>query len=561
MKADISPILDLVEICARKGIRYAVVSPGSRCAPLLIGFGNHPDITTISVVDERSAAYLGMGLAQASGLPVVLVSTSGTAAANYLPAVTEAWYQRVPLIVLTADRPPEWIDQWDGQTIRQAGIYGSFVKHYFEFPVEAVHPQARWQTQRLVNEAVNSALDSPQGPVHLNVPIREPFYPASGQKHIFNSKVKIIAPNFGKKVLSDSKWENLVSDLNTFEKILIVAGQQELNQQFNDRLTQLGKQLSIPVVADVISNCQAVDNCIRNADLIFKYGGRELQPQLLITFGRTLVSKNLKLYLRKYGPRAHWHVGETFPGDVFQALTKVIDVDPLAFLEKWLKSKTAYSISTDYYQRIQATSQQRVQSLKLRLKTCSEFNEFLAAEIILGKLPRDSNLHLGNSMPVRIVNILGLDDPTIEVWSNRGTSGIDGSLSTTVGQALARPTVLQTLFIGDLAFFYDRNGLWLKGGLPANLRIVLFNNGGGGIFKMIPGPSDQYGIEELFTTPHSRTGELTAREFGLEYERVSSIKTLKKELGKFFLPASHPKLLEITTEMEINSRFYRGLWK
>jgi 2-succinyl-5-enolpyruvyl-6-hydroxy-3-cyclohexene-1-carboxylate synthase len=553
-------LFDLVEICARKGVKWAVVSPGSRCAPLLIGFGRHPGIQTISAVDERSAAYLALGLAQETQTPVVLVSTSGTAAANYLPAVIEAWYQQVPLILLTADRPPEWIDQWDGQTIRQPGIYGSFVKQSFNFPVDTTHTDARWHAQRRANEAVNLALSSPWGPVHVNLPIREPFYPLKNEKIEFNSRVQIIHSCSGKKLLTEAQWQDLENKLQSFENILVVVGQQRLNPELNTHLSQVVQNLKIPVVADVVSNCHSVKRCIQSADLVFSDLQEDFKPQLLITLGHSLISKPLKLYFRKFPPQDHWHIGDSAPGDVFQALTQIVDVDPISFLNRWLNAKRSNAINPEYVKKFSEWSESRIRALQSHLNTFQEWNEFLAAKVILDQIPSGTALHLGNSMPVRVVNILGVKTTVGEIWSNRGTSGIDGTLSTAVGHTLANKDALQILLIGDLAFFYDRNGLWIQKNLPANLRIVLFNNSGGGIFKMIPGPGDQEGIEELFTTPHTRTGQLTAMEFGLEYQQVKTKISLESVLPEFLSPADRPKLLEISTDMEINCRFYKALF-
>jgi len=553
-------LFDLVEICARQGVKWAVVSPGSRCAPLLIAFGRHPAIQTLSVVDERSAAYLALGLAQGTQTPVVLVSTSGTAAANYLPAVIEAWYQQVPLILLTADRPPEWIDQWDGQTIRQPGLYGSFVKQSFNFPVDTTHADALWHGKRLVNEAVNRAMSPPLGPVQVNLPIREPFYLTKNERIEFSPHVQIIRSFSGKKLIPEALWQDLENELQSFENILLVAGQQRLNSELNTHLSQVVQNPGIPVVADVVSNCQSVKGCLQNADLVFSDLGEAFRPQLLITLGQSLVSKPLKLYLRKYPPQAHWHVGDSTPGDVFQALSRILDVDPVSFLKRWLDSKGQNAVNPEYGKRFFERAESRIQALQSHLNAFQEWNEFLAAKVVLDRLPPGTVLHLGNSMPVRVVNILGIKKTIREIWSNRGTSGIDGTLSTAVGHALANKEMLQVLFIGDLAFFYDRNGLWIQETLPDNLRIVLFNNGGGGIFKMIPGPGDQKGIEELFTTPHTRTGQPTAAEFHLDYQQVESRETLEAALPEFLAPAGRPKLLEISTGMEKNRRFYKALF-
>ena len=193
----LQPVVNIAEICARKGVENVVLSPGSRCAPLTIAFARHPKLTVRTVSDERAAAFIALGMAQTTGKPTVLICTSGTAALNYAPAVAEAFFLQVPLLVLTADRPPEWIDQLDGQTIRQQQVYGQHIKRSFDFPVALENPDAVWHTERMVSEALNEAVAYPAGPVHINVPLREPFYPADGENLQYGTEVKVIEEDAG----------------------------------------------------------------------------------------------------------------------------------------------------------------------------------------------------------------------------------------------------------------------------------------------------------------------------------------------------------------------------
>ena len=537
-------IYDLVGLCAEFGVEKAVVCPGSRCAPMLIGFGKHPDIETISITDERSAGFVGLGLAQQSGKPVVLVCTSGTAALNFGPAITEAFYQQVPLIVLTADRPLEWIDQWDGQTIRQENIYLDHIKGNFVYDEE---------NTSVGEEALKLALDGGQGPVHLNIPIREPFYPDSFEEIRFNAKVKS-AQRKTKSKIEGSVWDEFESILDSSEKVIVLGGQMEPNSE----LVELFNQLDIPIVGDVISNLHGVDGVIKSADLLFNEllptkhtkDTKSFQPEFLVTIGRSIISKNLKLYLRKHKPKHHWHIGMGMVGDPFQSLTKVIEADPVVFFKKWVELATEIWRHGEIYNSKLSKAQIETNKRFGKLLDKIEFNYFSAVRKVIQRLPENSVLHLGNSMPVRIANFIGINDPTIDVWCNRGTSGIDGVLSTAVGHALAEPNRKHTLIIGDLSFFYDRNGLWLNHSFPTNLQIVILNDFGGGIFNMIPGPSSQGDLTELFTTPHHRTAELTAKEFRLDYRSASSMEEIIGwEAG----------ILEIFTDMEINKKVFNSI--
>ena len=533
-------IYDLVGLCADFGVEKAIVCPGSRCAPLLIGFGKHPVIETISVTDERSAGFLGLGMAQQSGKPVVLVCTSGTAAQNFAPAVTEAFYQNVPLIVLTADRPPEWIDQWDGQTIRQNNLYADHVKGSYIFDKNNV---------AVAETAFNLALDGGPGPVHLNIPIREPFYLEKNRKIIFNAKPQR-PQRFKKYEIDETVWNEFESLLKSSEKVLVLGGQMEPNLE----LVELLNQLEFPVLGDVISNLHGVDEGIQSIDLMFKTVDKTMALDFLITFGRSIVSKNLKLYLRKYKPKHHWHIGEGMVGDPFKALSKTIVMPSLQFFKKWSKRNegkiTKVVKGKSNYFTLLSEAQKKVdKNLNSKLEN-SEFNYFSAVQKIIQNLPEKCELHLGNSMPVRIANFIGIKNPTIDVWCNRGTSGIDGVVSTAVGHALAEPAQKHVLIIGDLSFFYDRNGLWLNHEFPRNIRIVILNDNGGGIFNMISGASSQGNLTELFTTPHQRTAKLTAQEFGLEYRSAKSLEEITGwESG----------VLEIFTDMELNTEFFKKL--
>ena len=528
-------IYDLVGLCADFGVEKAVVCPGSRCAPLLIGFGKHPNIETISVTDERSAGFVGLGLAQQTGNPVVLVCTSGTAAQNFAPAVIEAYYQNVPLFVLTADRPPEWIDQWDGQTIRQKNLYIEHIKGCFVYDED---------TTSVGKKALELALEGALGPVHLNIPIREPFYPDSFEEIRFNEKAqRPQSKNIYK--IDESVWDEFESILNLSEKVLVLGGQTEPNQE----LIELLNQLDIPIVGDVISNLHGLEGVINSSDLIFKTDEEFLVPDFLITFGRSVISKNLKLYLRKNKPKVHWHIGEGMVGDPFQSLTKIIKTPPLQFFTDWLDMVIKINDQDDYCNLLKDTQKSVDEDFDLTLDN-AEFNYFNAVRSVLKQLPQNSVLHLGNSMPVRIANFIGIKESTIDIWCNRGTSGIDGVVSTAVGHALAEPNRKHTLIIGDLSFFYDRNGLWLNHEFPTNLQIVILNDSGGGIFNIIPGPPKQDGLTDLFTTPHQRTAKLTAQEFNLTYRKASSMEEID---------GWKSGILEIFSDMKINTETIKHL--
>ncbi|MEM6840879.1 MAG: 2-succinyl-5-enolpyruvyl-6-hydroxy-3-cyclohexene-1-carboxylic-acid synthase [Bacteroidota bacterium] len=558
-------VIATAQTCAELGVSRAIISPGSRNAPLTIAFVRHPDIETYTVSDERSAAFIGLGMARQSRSPVALICTSGSAAYNYAPAVAEAFFQQIPLIVFTADRPPEWIDQLDGQTIRQRGIYGQHVKTSYELPVGQTEPD-QWFAGRQVAAAVQQAQNYPPGPVHVNVPIREPFYPTEEEKITFDSLVKVIHSVAGEVQLPDTAQQELSEQWNQFKRKIIVVGQNPLEADFAKQLSELSQAQQIPLITDIISNFHPADAGIRYADAFLGKldDPAQLQPDLLITFGISVISKNLKQFLRKHRPQAHWHIQPNgVAADTFQSLTQVVHTSPSAFFQSaknWQGGQ-----AKGFYSAWQEQESQATQKISDFFKSSeAQTSEFYAVAAVLENLPQPSSLHLANSMVVRYANLIGLPShlSDVEVIANRGTSGIDGSNSTAVGTALAAQDQLHILITGDLAFFYDRNAFWHNYSLP-NLRVILLNNRGGGIFRMIDGPSRQPELEEYFVTQQQLEAKNTANDFGLEYHRVDLNQNeahheLEQMLPGFFTERSqHAKLLEIVSDGQTNTNIFR----
>jgi len=267
----------------------------------------------------------------------------------------------------------------------------------------------------------------------------------------------------------------------------------------------------------------------------------------------------MKLFLRKVKPKEHWHIGSPPCADTYQSLTRIIDTDPKDFFTFLLDE--VKELSCNAYNNLLTSAQENaVKDYKSKLLEHKIFTEFYAVDIVLEHLQGTIKLHLGNSMPVRYAALSGITNHDIEVFSNRGTSGIDGSLSTAVGHAMADQEHIHVLIIGDISFFYDRNGLW-NDLLPDNMRIVLLNNGGGGIFSMIDGPSNQKGVIDYMNTPHSRNAKLTAQEFNLSYQTADSADSLKAALNSFFEKHEKSGILEVFVEIKQNALFLKKLKK
>jgi len=557
-------VLNLVELCVQKGVRQAVVSPGSRSAPLTLALARHPQMTTRVVADERSAGFIALGLAQQLRQPVILVCTSGSAVYNLAPAVVEAFFAHIPLLILTADRPKEWTHQWDGQTIYQADIYGKHVKRSFELPADRAHSDSDWFVERVTNEAINLTRAEPRGPVHINVPLREPLYPTAGETFQYGP-VRVIDQLEPALTLPSATWHRLQDEWERADRRLIAVGQGVYDPGLMGVLAKLSEEWHIPVVGDVISNLgrngafiSAQDSFLNTTNEAFK---QDLRPELLITCGQSFISKQLKLFLRQYRPRYHWHIQpQGGLSDPLQSLTTLIPYEPALFFHKLFDDLDYQHFvhheeneSDDAYQRNwQAADQKANRLLDPFLRDETAFHEWAAVQRVLEALPVGSQLQVANSMAVRYVNYCGLDArQEVEVFANRGTSGIDGCLSTAVGAALATDKLV-TVLIGDVAFFYDRNALW-NAYVPANLRIVLLNNHGGSIFRMIDGPARQPELELYFETPQPLTAENTARDAGIDYVRCGQFDELGTALASFFQPGDRARLLEIETDRITNA--------
>lgn len=544
-------ISNLVAISAKKGIEHAILSPGSRCAPLTLAFARHPDIHARIISDERSAGFIALGIAQQLEKPVVLVCTSGSATLNYYPAVAEAYFQEIPLLVLTADRPAEWIDQWDGQTIFQPEVFGKHVKKSFQFPDSFSTPDQNWHADRIINEAINLSIQDPPGPVHINIPLREPFYPEIGEEIIFPSNPNVITHFSGGSNLNKESFRNLKERLKSLRKILIVAGQQNPNPKLKSLLNQISSNQNIVVLTDTISNLQSEKTiCLHDHWLGIEQLHVSLEPDLIISFGKSVISKSLKQFLRKT-KASHWHIQINGEGkDTFQKLTRIISCTPVSFLN-WL-NKNLPDGQTEFQSNWKKLEKATQISLSHAFEQ-SEFGEYPALHYLLKKIPAFSKIHVANSMAVRYLNLLGKRPQ--EIYCNRGTSGIDGSSSTTVGCTFTTKDPV-TLITGDLAFFYDRNAFWHNYSMP-NLRIILLNNHAGGIFRLIDGPSKQPELEEFFETKQRLTAHHLAAEFGFGHQLVKSQSELETALFDFYKPGIQTRILEIETTSERNAQILK----
>ena len=549
-------IQQLAALLLKKGITDIVISPGSRNAPMINTFAGIPEFCCRNIVDERSAAYFALGLSLAKQTPVALVCTSGTATLNYTPAVAEAFYQNIPLIVVTADRPDYWIDQAESQCIRQDGIYRNFTKKGVSLPLGESEKEL-WFAARQINECLNLAVSGSPAPVHINIPLEEPLHNLVDERL---SEMKVIELVEIQAIITETELAKLVDSFNLSQKILILAGQINPDPDIESILAQLVVKTGAVVLYEHLSNlsdpqfCGSIDMLMA---AILDEKVAEFQPDLLISFGGQFVSKALKQFLRKNKPAQHWHLslgGEHF--DTYQSLTKVIKMKSVDFFD--MLSVSVHPNEKNYW-RLWKNKETKVNQLRNKFCESLEFSDLKAFDIIGQKIPANTVIHLGNSSPVRYALIHNRVQNT-QYFSNRGTAGIDGCLSTAVGFA-SESDKLNTIILGDLSFFYDSNALWNKY-IGSNLRIIVIHNGGGNIFSMIKGPSDSPAFTEHFFAANTHKAEVLAKAFELDYFKAENEVELGQALNEFYSPKQHQvALLEVFTDTEVNTRVFRELFK
>jgi 2-succinyl-5-enolpyruvyl-6-hydroxy-3-cyclohexene-1-carboxylate synthase len=554
MYTDKKSILQLAALLKAHGIRKIVLCPGSRNIPIVQTLANIPDFTCYPMTDERSAGFFALGLALHGGTPAAVCCTSGTALLNLHPAVAEAFYQQVPLVVISADRPAAWIGQMDGQTLPQPGVFGSLVKKSVDLP-EVDSEESEWYCNRLINEALLELNHHGKGPVHINVPISEPFFKLPVTEL---PEVRVITRYQGLSVY-DKDYQPLIDRLNRYQRRMAVVGQMNLIYLFDKRYTKMLYK-HFAWFTENISNQTVPGVPIRNIEPLLCSMNFETQqkmrPELLITYGGHIISKRLKKFLRRHPPVEHWHIapdGEVV--DLYGSLTTVIEMDPFEFLEKiapMMENRTP-----EYPRQWEALSKAIPQAQ-------FDYSEMSAIGAVIKNLPAPCSLHLANSSVVRYAQLFDIP-ANVEILSNRGTNGIEGSLSTALGYATASDK-LNYLFIGDLSFFYDMNALW-NSNYGANIRILLLNNEGGEIFHALPGLELHENARRFVTATHCTTAKAWAEDRGFEYLSARNSEELNTAVTVFTQASvtNRPMLLEVFTDknldIEMLKEYYHNLKK
>ncbi len=567
----------VLQSCIVNGIENVVISPGSRNAPLTIGFVNHTKINALSVVDERSAGFFALGIAQQTQKPTALLCTSGSALLNYYPAVAEAYYSNIPLVIISADRPKHLIDIGDGQTIRQEYVFSNHILFNanlvdIESP-EQVHEEYIGQSSSsngdiLDNEALTAKAlyiaSQQSGPVHINVPFDEPLYETVEEmnnteyRNLATEEQDIVIDN----IMEESnrgvdKIHDLAEIWNNSLKKMILIGTNYPDELLQSQLDDISLDDSVIILTETTSNINNFKHINSIDKVIFPMSDEELEefkPEILLTFGGMIVSKKVKYFLRKFSPGHHWHVDINNANDTFFCLEYHFTISPQYFLgqfspyiklkessykEKWLNIKALREIKHNEY--LEQT----------------EFSDLKSFEILLNQMPYNIHMQVGNSSIIRYTQLFNLHS-SLEIYCNRGTSGIEGSTSTAIGASYInkKQTVLIT---GDISFLYDSNALWNKY-IKNNFRIILINNSGGGIFRFIPGPKST-NVLEFFETPHQLNAGQLCEMYGFEYQIADNEESLRHELQSFYLLDKKPKLLEIRTPNDLNDKILEEYFK
>ncbi|WP_330441718.1 2-succinyl-5-enolpyruvyl-6-hydroxy-3-cyclohexene-1-carboxylic-acid synthase [Flavobacterium sp. C4GT6] len=537
----------IIEICRAKGITDIVISPGSRNAPLTIGFATNPAFKCYSIADERCAAFFATGMAQQLKKPVAVLCTSGSALLNYYPAVAEAFYSQIPLVIISADRPHDKIDIGDGQTIRQENVYANHIVYSANLQEEASA-----ENDNKINVAIEKAI-SEKGPVHINAPFEEPLYDVTDQLTV---EPKILDVSFENSFSED--LSPFIEKWNLAKKKLVLVGVNQPNTIDKEILERLAEDPSVVVMTESTSNIHH-KKFLNSIDVIITPFKEEdfkaFCPDILVTFGGMVVSKRIKAFLRSYKPHDHWHIDTLRAYDTFGVLTKHFLAEPNTFLNRFLPA--THFVESNYNHRAQEIKAYR----KLKhdeYMTQIPFSDFKVFESVLTSLPENSQVQISNSSAVRYMQLFDMK-PSVEVFCNRGTSGIDGCTSTAIGASVASGKE-NILITGDVSFFYDSNALW-NSYIPKDFKILLINNGGGGIFRILPGHKETAVFNTYFETEHNLTGEHLAMMFGFEYSQAHSLEELNSSLEAFFNKSDSPKILEVFTPVKENDQILKQYFK
>lgn len=554
-----------VDELSRVNIKHAVISPGSRSTPISMLLAKHPNIEVHVNLDERSAAFFALGLAKVTGEPVAIVCTSGTAAANYFPAIIEAHYSRIPLVVITADRPHELREVGAPQAIDQIHLYGKYVKWFCEMALPEMTSTSIQYVRNVSKRAAKVALSKPAGPVHLNLPLREPLVPIMDQDYFHvgrGERLEVQSSPISTSSIGDDFSTEIVNELTKYKKGIIICGEIH-DDSFSEAVIELAEKLGYPILADPLSQlrtCSTQTQVIDCYDTFLRIEEvtQAFRPDVIIRFGSMPVSKALTLFVKSCKQTPHFIVDGSGGWREPTGLgTHMVDCDETTFC-KQLSQKLNNLERNQWFEKweqINTSTRAGLESIKLETNM-SEGKIFAELNNLL---PINTNLFVGNSMPIRDCDtFFHCNDTNSKVFANRGANGIDGIVSTALGvSAAGQPTLL---VIGDVSFYHDLNGLLASKMQKRNLTIILVNNDGGGIFSFLPQSAEKEHFEDLFGTPHGLDFSHAVTMYGGQFTRVENWNHFADTLLNSF-KTEGLKVIEVVTEREENVQKHRKLWK
>ena len=532
----------LAQILAEGGAEWVVCCPGSRNTPLLMAMARESRLRKVVVADERSAGYIAIGIAQQTGRPVAVVCTSGTALLNLAPAAAEAYYAHIPLMIVSADRPTEWIDQNDSQTLRQPLALQQVVKWHTSLPSIGRSNDERWHAKRMLNEAWMMANTAPLGTIHINIHISEPI---ASTVTVDELPWQGIACPAAKRRLEPSAAQMLAERFAGKQRVMVVCGMMPRNAELNAHLCQMAKHSNCVVLAEEISNIHG-DGIISEPERVLcaltSDLEQQLAPELVIYAGGAPVSRRIKEYVRNH-PCEQWRVGiDHNLIDTFMHLSCNIATEPE---EAFSVLAAAKPVASHYAQRW-AEAEMAAQNHHRKALAEAPWCSLVAVDQLCRQLPEGIALHLSNGLSVRLAQICGARQVG-EWWSNRGTSGIDGSTSTALGASIAASKGRNVILItGDMSLNYDLNALNTDLNY-SRLKIVVMCNGGGGIFRFISTTGSLPELEEYMAVKHRTPISDFAHTFGFSYFAARDLRQLSDVLPQF-LAEPAPAMLAIFTD-------------
>ena len=552
MHTDKITAIHLIELLIKSSVRDFVISPGSRNAPLINELVHRENINLFSIPDERSAGFYALGMSLKTKRPTAVICTSGSALLNYLPAVSEAYYQNVPLIVISADRPHFRIDKGEGQTIRQKGALSNFIRAEINIPLD--DEVTNYSELDIKMAAAIQLSETPEpGPIHINIEFDEPLYNSLEKYDVEKISVDITTI---KSESNRASPEEYIQLFDQAKKVMILCGQMDRNEELEMVLKQFSAIQNTVILTESTANLKG-ENIIPSIDktiLTFGEENPDFAPELLITLGDAIISKIIKRFLRKAKPVQHWHI---HPNGVFRdtydVLSHKIIERPEVFLSELLAGVKHWESN---FQKKWLTQYSIAEQSHKTYLSNTPFSDLKVFEYLFDNVPSGASIHISNSSPIRYQQLFE-PKQNLVTYSNRGTSGIDGCLSTAAGFALKNNNDTW-LITGDISFLYDSNAWWNE--YDPDLKVILINNGGGGIFRILPGPTDIPGFETFFETNHQVKIKDLCSAFDLAYFYSKDLDKLEVNFEKL-KESTGVSVLEIETPRTLNARILRDYFK